>query len=66
MWKPVKSMNHVKDLRSMFDHVETTVQNSKLLKIDFTTYGAFLVPHLSSEIPQEMKNVMSRKFKDET
>ena len=62
--KPVKSMNQVTDLRSMYDHVETTVRNLKSLKIDAATYGAFLVPLLSRKLPQELKKIMSRQFKE--
>ena len=48
----------------MYDHVETTVRNLKSLDIDAATYGAFLVPLLSRKLPQEMKKIMSRHFKE--
>ena len=63
--KVIKSMNQVSELRLMYDRVEATVRNLKSIKIDANTYGAFLVPLLSKKLPQELKRIMSRSFKDE-
>ena len=63
--KVIKSMNQVSELRLMYDRVESTVRNLKSIKIDANTYGAFLVPLLSKKLPQELKRIMSRSFKDQ-
>ena len=63
--KCVRSMNQVSELRNMYDRVEATVRNLRSMKIDANTYGAFLVPLLSKKLPQELKRILSRHFKDQ-
>ena len=42
--KAVKSMNQVKELRVIYDQLETTVRNLKSIHVETDTYGCFLVP----------------------
>ena len=59
----VKSMSHVSELRVMYDQIESTVRNLKTLDVDSDTYGYFLAPLLVKRLPDELKMIMSRKFK---
>ena len=61
----VKSMNKVKELRILYDSVVSTIRNLEVLEVDAAKYGSFLVPLLSTRLPEELKMVMSREFKNE-
>ena len=39
-------MNQVVELRSMYDSIESTIRNLKMLNVDSDTYGCFLSPLL--------------------
>ena len=60
----VKSMNKVKELRFLYDSVVSTIRNLEILEVDADKYGSFLVPLLSTRLPEELKMVMSREFKN--
>ena len=60
----VQSMNQVKELRAIYDILEATVRNLHSLSIEPATYGCFLVPILTQKLPEELKMIMSRNFKD--
>ena len=61
----VKSMNQVKDLRSVYDQLETTVRNLRSLNVETQTYGYFLVPVLRQKLPNVLRMIMSRNFKND-
>lgn len=50
----VKSVNQVGELRVIYDQVESTVRNLKMLNIETETYGSFLVPVLTQKLPNEL------------
>ena len=58
----IKSMNQVKELRFIYDQLETTVRNLKSLEVETETYGCFLVPILTQKLPNELKMIMARNF----
>ena len=47
----VKSINHVADLRGLYDRLETTIRNLKSLNVETNTYGSLLTPLLIEKIP---------------
>ena len=62
--QPVKSMNHIRELRNVYDQTEIIVRNLKSLDVETETYGAFLVPTLTQKLPNELRMIMSREFKN--
>ena len=60
----VKSMNQIKELRTIYDQLEATVRNLKSLNVEMDTYGCFLVPISTQKLPSELKMIMSRSFKN--
>ena len=60
----VKSTNQTKELRTIYDQLETTVRNLKYLNVETDTYGCFLVPILTQKLPSELKMIMPRNFKN--
>ena len=57
----VSDIANVKDLRQLYDEVETQVRSLSTLGLDPKSYGAMLTPVLCSKIPDECKLVISRK-----
>ena len=55
-------INDLKDLRKLYDRVETQVRSLDNLGIEFKNYGPMLVPVLMSKLPTELKLIISRKF----
>ena len=60
-----KSVNQVIELRDIYDQLESTVRNLKTLNIEMQTYGSFLVSLLLHKLSNELKMIMSRKFKND-
>ena len=60
----VKSMNQVKELRTIYDQLESTVRNLNSMDVKTEMYGCFLVPILTQKLPNELKMIMSREFKN--
>ena len=58
----VSDSANVKDLRQLYDEVETQVRSLSTLGLDPKSFGAMLTPVLFSKIPDEFKLVISRKF----
>ena len=63
--RAVKSINQVGELRAMYDQIESTVRNLKMLDVDSNTYGCFLAPLLTKRLPNELKMIMSCSFKND-
>ena len=61
----VTTMNNVKDLRMIYDKVESSVRNLRTLGIEPLSYGSLLTPLLTEKLPDDLKLIISRKFKNE-
>ena len=61
----VTTMNNVKDLRMIYDKVESSVPNLRTLGIEPLSYGSLLTPLLTEKLPDDLKLIISRKFKNE-
>ncbi len=51
----VSNEQDIKNLRKLYDNIETHVRSLKSLGIDFIQYGALLVPMIMSKIPNEIR-----------
>ena len=58
----IGDINNVKELRQLFDKVETQVRSLDNLGVECKSYGPMLVPVLMSKLPAELKLIISRKF----
>ena len=63
--KPVKSLDHLEELRKLYNDVESCVRNLKSLKVEINTYGCLLIPILNERLPEDLKIIISRKFGSE-
>ena len=61
----VTTMNNVKDLRMIYDKVEHSVRNLRTLGNEPLSYGSLLTPLLTEKLPDDLKLIISRKFKNE-
>ena len=61
----IRSSNDVSDLRKIYDEVEFSVRNLKLLKVETSSYGSLLVPLLNKKLPNNICFNLARKFKDD-
>ena len=62
--EPARSMGNIKAVRKVVDSVETHVRGLKALGIDSKQYGTLLVPILMDKLPEEIRLIISRKYKD--
>ena len=60
----VTSLSNVSQLRKMYDQVEVSIRNLKSLNMPPASYGALLIPVLNEKIPEELRVIISREFKD--
>ena len=61
---PVK-MDDVEGLRRLYNQIETSVRNLKTLNVNTNSYGSLLVPLLNEKIPNDIRIILARKFKEE-
>ena len=61
----IRSSNDVSNLRKIYDEVEFSVRNLKLLKVETSSYGSLLVPLLNKKLPNNICFNLARKFKDD-
>ena len=61
----VTTMNNVKDLRIIYDKVESSERNLTTLGIEPLSYGSLLTPLLTEKLPDDLKVIISHKFKNE-
>ena len=61
----VRDVNNVKDLRKIYDKVESSIRNLKSLGINPDSYGSLLSPLLVEKLPEELRMIIARKFSDE-
>ena len=62
--EPARSMGNIKAVRKVVDSVETNVRGLKALGIDSKQYGTLLVSILMDKLPEEIRLIISRKYKD--
>ena len=61
----IKSVNDVKGLRKLYEKVESSVRNLKILDVDPSSYGNLLVPLINAKLPNELSLLIPRKFENE-
>ena len=60
--RKIKSIDNIKSLRSLYNHVESCVRNLNALNLNTEGYGSLLIPLLKDKLPDELKILISRKF----
>ena len=60
--KKITTRDDVKELRMLYNHVESCVRNLKSLKFDTSGYGSLLIPILKDRLPDEITIIISGKF----
>ena len=58
----VADANDTKQLRSVYDSIESNIRSLKTLRIDSEQYGSLLVPVMLNKLPSEFQLMISRKF----
>ena len=61
----IRSSNDFSNLRKIYDEVEFSVRNLKLLKVEASSCGSLLVPLLNEKLPIDIRFNLARKFKDD-
>lgn len=59
--EPVNAVHQLRNLRRLYDGVETHVRSLKSLGVDSKTYGTLLTSVLLNKLPQELRLIVSRK-----
>ena len=59
--EPVTASHQLRNLRRLYDTVETHVRSLKSLGVDSATYGTLLSSVLLSKLPQELRLIVSRQ-----
>ena len=54
--------NDVKELRILFDTIETQVRSLNSLGLDEKNYGSMLIPIIMSKLNQEVRLIITRQF----
>lgn len=62
--EPVSAVHQLRNLRRLYDSVETHVRSLKSLGVDSKTYGTLLASVLLNKLPQELRLIVSRKTSD--
>ncbi|XP_066929877.1 uncharacterized protein [Clytia hemisphaerica] len=57
----VCDISEVKELRKLYDSVETEIRNLESLSMKHDEYGPLLVPLLINKVPNELKLILSRE-----
>ena len=60
----VNNINDVSRLRNIYDRLEPSVRNLRELGIETDTYGSLLISIIFDRIPEELRIIISRQFKD--
>ncbi len=60
--KEVKNMANVKELRNLYDQVESNVRSLESVGVSPESYGAFLTPEILKLLPQELRITLTRKL----
>ena len=59
--EPVSAAHQLRNLRRLYDGVETHVCSLKGLGVDSKTYGTLLASVLLNKLPQELRLILSRR-----
>ena len=62
--EPVSAAHQLRNVRRLYDSVETHVRSLKSLGVDSKTYGTLLASVLLNKLPQELRLIVSRKTGD--
>ncbi len=62
--EPVTGAHQLRNLRRLYDSVETHVRSLKSLGVESETYGTLLASVLLNKLPQELRLIVSRKSSD--
>ena len=62
--EPVGAAHQLRNLRRLYDSVETHVRSLKSLGVDSKTYGTLLASVFLNKLPQELRLIVSRKTSD--
>ena len=60
--KEVKNMANVKELRNLYDQVESNVRTLESVGVSPESYGASLTPEILKLLPQELRITLTRKL----
>lgn len=58
----VANANDTKQMRAVYDNIETNIRSLKNLAIESAQYGSLLVPVMLSKLPSDFQLLISRKF----
>ena len=61
----VTSDQNLKDLRHLYDHIESHVRSLKSLGVASDNYGSLLASVLMNKLPQELKLIITRKREED-
>ena len=61
----IQNVNDVDGLRALYNQVEASVRNLKSLNVNTDSYGCLLVPLLNEKIPNEIRMMLARRFKED-
>lgn len=62
--EPVSAVHQLRNLRRLYDSLETHVRSLKSLGVDSKTNGTLLASVLLNKLPQELRLIVSRKTSD--
>ena len=58
----IESVDNIKGLRMLYNHIENCMRNLRSLKLDTSEYGSLLIPILKDRLPDEINMIISRQF----
>ena len=61
----IRGDNDIQGLRLLHDQIECSMRNLRSLDVDISTYGVLLVPLVTEKLPNNLRLLMSRKFKND-
>ena len=62
--EPVSAVHQLRNLRRLYDSIETHVRSLKSLGVDSKTYGTLLASVLLNKLPQELRLIVNQKTGD--
>ena len=63
--EPVTSQHQLRNLRRLYDSVETHVRSLKSMDVTSESYGSLLTSVLLSKLPQELRLIVTRKITED-
>ena len=62
----VESSGNVKDLRSLYDRVESNIRGLESVDVKQEMYGCFLLPILMQKLPEDFRILITKNQSSET